>query len=173
MTKAAVQAEYRVNGSNQRDSGHWIWPAPPAAMAEKGELALLQLSAGISRPSDRYLVRENFRLAERRRICFPRSSRGCPIKEKAPRLISARCFECSGVDDGTRTHDNRNHNPGLYQLSYIHHCCRQRVLATETLACPTGIEPVTPSLEGWCSIQLSYGQRLFSGIQLRNSHDAG
>jgi hypothetical protein len=26
-----------------------------------------------------------------------------------------------GVDDGTRTHDNRNHNPGLYQLSYVHH----------------------------------------------------
>ena len=26
------------------------------------------------------------------------------------------------------------------------------------LACPTGIEPVTPSLEGWCSIRLSYGQ---------------
>nr|SPS05940.1 conserved protein of unknown function [Candidatus Nitrotoga fabula] len=23
--------------------------------------------------------------------------------------------------DGTRTHDNRNHNPGLYQLSYSHH----------------------------------------------------
>ena len=22
--------------------------------------------------------------------------------------------------DGTRTHDNRNHNPGLYQLSYSH-----------------------------------------------------
>ncbi len=28
--------------------------------------------------------------------------------------------EIFGVDDGTRTHDNRNHNPGLYQLSYIH-----------------------------------------------------
>ena len=26
-----------------------------------------------------------------------------------------------GVDDGTRTHDGRNHNPGLYQLSYVHH----------------------------------------------------
>jgi hypothetical protein len=26
-----------------------------------------------------------------------------------------------GVDDGARTHDNRNHNPGLYQLSYTHH----------------------------------------------------
>ena len=26
-----------------------------------------------------------------------------------------------GVDDGARTHDHWNHNPGLYQLSYIHH----------------------------------------------------
>jgi hypothetical protein len=26
----------------------------------------------------------------------------------------------TGVADGTRTHDNRNHNPGLYQLSYSH-----------------------------------------------------
>ena len=24
------------------------------------------------------------------------------------------------VDDGTRTHDTRNHNPMLYQLNYIH-----------------------------------------------------
>ena len=27
-----------------------------------------------------------------------------------------------GVDDGARTHDRRNHNPELYQLSYAHHC---------------------------------------------------
>ena len=26
-----------------------------------------------------------------------------------------------GVDDGTRTHDDRHHKPGLYQLSYAHH----------------------------------------------------
>ncbi len=26
-----------------------------------------------------------------------------------------------GVNDGTRTHDDWNHNPGLYQLSYAHH----------------------------------------------------
>ncbi len=26
-----------------------------------------------------------------------------------------------GVADGTRTRDNWNHNPGLYQLSYGHH----------------------------------------------------
>jgi hypothetical protein len=25
------------------------------------------------------------------------------------------------VADGARTHDNWNHNPGLYQLSYSHH----------------------------------------------------
>lgn len=25
-----------------------------------------------------------------------------------------------GVIDGARTHDNWNHNPGLYQLSYDH-----------------------------------------------------
>ena len=25
------------------------------------------------------------------------------------------------MTDGARTHDNRNHNPGLYQLSYGHH----------------------------------------------------
>ena len=30
--------------------------------------------------------------------------------------------ERNGVDDGTRTHDDRDHNPGLYQLSYAHHC---------------------------------------------------
>ena len=27
----------------------------------------------------------------------------------------------NGVANGTRTHDNRDHNPGLYQLSYIRH----------------------------------------------------
>lgn len=38
--------------------------------------------------------------------------------------LSRKClisFEFGGVADGTRTHDNRNHNPGLYQLSYSHH----------------------------------------------------
>ncbi|VVD28314.1 UDP-2,3-diacylglucosamine hydrolase [Paraburkholderia dioscoreae] len=38
--------------------------------------------------------------------------------ESAKRLMLKVFF---GVADGARTHDNRNHNPGLYQLSYSHH----------------------------------------------------
>ena len=33
-----------------------------------------------------------------------------------------------------------------------------QILQKHTLACPAGLEPTTPSLEGWCSIRLSYGQ---------------
>src|SRR5215475_1397907 len=58
----------------------------------------------------------------------------------------------TGVDDGTRTHDNRDHNPGLYQLSYVH-----RPSLVARLACPAGLEPATLGLEGRCSIRLSYG----------------
>ena len=62
-----------------------------------------------------------------------------------------------GVNDGARTHDNRNHNPGLYQLSYIH---RYNILDSKVSSYQmvrlTGFEPVTIRLEGGCSILLSY-----------------
>ena len=69
------------------------------------------------------------------------------------------------MDDGTRTRDNRNHNPGLYQLSYVHHLFAD-------VACPTGLEPVTPSLEGWCSIRMSYGHQDLSPLRPRRTEAA-
>src|SRR5439155_15944989 len=36
------------------------------------------------------------------------------------RSVTTTKKQQSGVADGIRTHDNRNHNPGLYQLSYGH-----------------------------------------------------
>ena len=62
-----------------------------------------------------------------------------------------------GATNGTRTHDNRDHNPGLYQLSYSRHKKTFRHMAR--LA---GFEPATTCLEGRCSIQLSY--RRSSGL---------
>jgi hypothetical protein len=50
-----------------------------------------------------------------------------------------------GVDDGTRTHDNRNHNPGLYQLSYIHHCVASKA-GNENLGLPDRNRTCNPQL---------------------------
>ena len=53
-------------------------------------------------------------------------------KRKALQIFICRAFE-SGVGNGTRTHDNRNHNPGLYQLSYSHHLVSRSVLLSRDL----------------------------------------
>ena len=60
-----------------------------------------------------------------------------------------------GVSDGTRTHDNRGHNPGLYHLSYTHHTSRRDAASTTLEAGVVrlkGFEPLTHGLEGRCSI---------------------
>ena len=37
------------------------------------------------------------------------------------KLVTRTSFFKNGVADGTRTHDNQNHNLALYQLNYGHH----------------------------------------------------
>ncbi len=39
----------------------------------------------------------------------------------------------NGANNGDRTRDNRNHNPGLYQLSYIRHSRNDTNLANHSL----------------------------------------
>ena len=67
------------------------------------------------------------------------------------------------MNDGTRTHDNRDHNPGLYQLSYAHHIFLLRLTLLKRMVRPAGFEPATLGLEGRCSIQMSYG-RLINNV---------
>ena len=55
-------------------------------------------------------------VVEQRKFDFPPWQRGTRI-QAAGRLFGALL---NGVADGTRTRDNWNHNPGLYQLSYSH-----------------------------------------------------
>ena len=40
------------------------------------------------------------------------------VSEHRQQVFSGKVI---GVTDGARTHDNRSHSPGLYQLSYDHH----------------------------------------------------
>ena len=50
----------------------------------------------------------------------------CPLARLPRRAAQQKARQAGllkvvyGVADGTRTRDDRNHNPGLYQLSYSH-----------------------------------------------------
>ncbi len=47
--------------------------------------------------------------------------RGSTLPLRGPATPTCLCHKKIGASDGARTHDHRNHNPGLYQLSYARH----------------------------------------------------
>ena len=71
-------------------------------------------------------------------------------------------YRANGVNSGARTHGLQGHNLALHQLSYIHHekVCT-KISTQKVFAClmvhPERLEPPTFTLEGCCSIRLSYG----------------
>jgi hypothetical protein len=50
----------------------------------------------------------------------PKNVRGNVRKKMADEAKCLSALRFLGVADGTRTHDDQNHNLGLYQLSYSH-----------------------------------------------------
>ena len=59
--------------------------------------------------------------------------------------------------------DSTNWATATIETKRVKQNVSNEVLKPQTdLVCPTGIEPVTPSLEGWCSIRLSYGQMSYT-----------
>ena len=67
----------------------------------------------------------------------------------------------SGVNDGTRTHDNQCHKLALYQLNYVHHIMERVV----------GIEPTFPAWKA--GVLPIYDTRIFGakdGTRTRNIH---
>ncbi len=77
-------------------------------------------------------ARENERRprgAQSRRHCKAQAKH--PRNNKGARSHDQGAFKKYGVDDGNRTHDNWNHNPALYQLSYAHHIALQPYLLAQ------------------------------------------
>ena len=59
---------------------------------------------------------------------------------------------------GKRARHLIGHVRGALMPSSSNACLRKRSKKLKTLARPAGLEPAAPSLEGSCSIQLSYGR---------------
>ena len=61
------------------------------------------------------------RIASHEQLVHGVAGHGATCQQEAGKQRQKAQDAKNGVDDGTRTHDSRDHNPGLYQLSYAHH----------------------------------------------------
>ena len=69
------------------------------------------------------------------------------------------------MSDGTRTRDNRDHNPGLYQLSYAHHCrtrapCEKRLVFIALRASPLCLMRLQMAMQMTTWVHLRAGVRV-------------
>ena len=99
-----------------------------------------------------------------------------PYRLAIPLRKSANC--ANGVNSGARTHGLQGHNLALHQLSYIHHEISLHFFKSTQNGCfmcsmvhPERLEPPTFTLEGCCSIRLSYGCKTsYSSATSNTSH---
>ena len=54
------------------------------------------------------------------------------------------CYQNNGVANEIRTRDHRNHNPGLYQLSYSHHYFFANILSGWRARKDSNLRPLAP-----------------------------
>ena len=118
-----------------------------------------------------------------------------PLEPKSSASTNFATTAVSGVIDGARTHDSRNHNPGLYQLSYNHHnnplyygasgrirTCYPRLrrpmlypneLQThQKVVGAEGFEPPTLWSQTRCATKLRYAPTIFLNGGLRRNRTA-
>ena len=115
----------------------------------------------------RYRHQAVTRTSERRGKELP-GNQACQHQQRAAvgRVVDSRALLRVELGKG-------GHGAGLGRWGCATVCASSVGVVPALLACPAGLEPATPSLEGWCSIQLSYGQNWTLCPELDTAHRCG
>ena len=98
---------------------------------------------------------------------FPRARWDRDLRESTPRALRAICSSAArrtawktGLGDRWDSNPQQPESQsGTLPLSYGHRSATTLTQIKPMLACPAGLEPTTPSLEGWCSIRATGSSR--------------